>query len=138
MQPCLRHPHRQALLLQLAAAAAAGRTDLLTLPLGARCQPGRLAVLPLPALYCPPITACPAGRSQPSLNLSHATAVVLSQLFDMKQQGLMLAQQRQQQERQQEQAQQPGQQVQAQPQQAQQQHAQQQQQQQQDMSGSLF
>lgn len=40
----------------------------------------------------------PAGRSQPSLNLSHAVAVVLSQLFDVQQQRLLAEQQGQQQQ----------------------------------------
>jgi hypothetical protein len=42
-----------------------------------------------------------AGRSQPSLNLSHAVAVVVSQLFDIKQQRLLAANQQQQQQQQQ-------------------------------------
>lgn len=40
---------------------------------------------------CSHACAIPSGRAQPSLNLSHAAAVVLSQLFDLKQQQLMAA-----------------------------------------------
>ncbi|KAL4854311.1 tRNA (cytidine/uridine-2'-O-)-methyltransferase TrmJ [Chlorella vulgaris] len=40
------------------------------------------------------------SRSQPSLNLSHAVAVVVSQLFDIKQQRLLAADQQQQQQQQ--------------------------------------
>ena len=42
-----------------------------------------------------------AGRSQPSLNLSHAVAVVASQLFDLQQQRLLALEQQQQQQQQQ-------------------------------------
>lgn len=40
-------------------------------------------------LLCSHACSIPSGRAQPSLNLSHAAAVVLSQLFDLKQQRLL-------------------------------------------------
>ncbi|EFN56840.1 hypothetical protein CHLNCDRAFT_144422 [Chlorella variabilis] len=59
-------------------------------------------------LLCSHACSIPTGRSQPSLNLSHAVAVVLAQLFDIQQQRLLLAEQAQEQRQQQEQQQLPG------------------------------
>ncbi|KAI3426975.1 hypothetical protein D9Q98_006919 [Chlorella vulgaris] len=52
-------------------------------------------------MLCSHACSIPSGRSQPSLNLSHAVAVVVSQLFDIKQQRLLAANQQQQQQQQQ-------------------------------------
>lgn len=46
-------------------------------------------------LLCAHACAIPTGRSQPSLNLSHAVAVVASQLFDLQQQRLLALEQQQ-------------------------------------------
>ena len=122
-----------------AAAAAAAAADCgacrLSLQLGACWQASWQLCR---VSHTRPTAHCrPAGRSQPSLNLSHATAVVLSQLFDLKQQSLMLARQRRQRQQQQD-GQQQGQQQDQDEDQEQQPGQQRQQQQEQGMSGSLF
>ncbi|KAI7837497.1 hypothetical protein COHA_008688 [Chlorella ohadii] len=65
-----------------AAAAAAGTVALVF----GREESG---LLESELLLCSHACAIPTGRTQPSLNLSHAVAVVVSQLFDLQQQRLM-------------------------------------------------
>lgn len=87
-----------------AGAAGSGAGDALTAAVGdgggggTAAQPGTTALvfgreesglLEGELLLCSHACAIPTGRAQPSLNLSHAAAVVLSQLFDLKQQRLL-------------------------------------------------
>lgn len=65
--------------------AAAARVETVALVFG-REESG---LLESELLLCSHACAIPTGRTQPSLNLSHAAAVVLSQLFDLKQQRLL-------------------------------------------------
>ncbi|KAL4441497.1 hypothetical protein ABPG77_002001 [Micractinium sp. CCAP 211/92] len=65
--------------------AAAARAETVALVFG-REESG---LLESELLLCSHACAIPTGRTQPSLNLSHAAAVVLSQLFDLKQQRLL-------------------------------------------------
>jgi hypothetical protein len=71
---------------EAAAAAAAGSVPIVALVFG-REESG---LLESELSLCSHACAIPTGRSQPSLNLSHAAAVVLAQLFDAKQQRLLL------------------------------------------------
>ncbi|PRW50932.1 rRNA methyltransferase [Chlorella sorokiniana] len=68
-----------------AAAAAAAATGAVALVFG-REESG---LLESELLLCSHACAIPTGRTQPSLNLSHAVAVIVSQLFDLQQQRLM-------------------------------------------------
>ncbi|KAL4444260.1 hypothetical protein ABPG75_011997 [Micractinium tetrahymenae] len=81
-----------------AAAGNAGGSAAAAGPAAAAAQGGTVALvfgreesglLESELLLCSHACAIPTGRAQPSLNLSHAAAVVLSQLFDLKQQRLL-------------------------------------------------
>ena len=78
----LRGAFPAALPLEAAAAAAAAPGEAPPPPVALVFGREESGLLEEELLLCSHACAIPSGRSQPSLNLSHAVAVVLSQLFE--------------------------------------------------------